>query len=370
MLKRYLIVGFAVGLLLFGISLSSARVSLASQSNPWKGQYFQNRTLSGAPSYTRDDPMISFEWGYDPPISGWTVRENYSARWTISDDFGSGVYTFAARSDDGVRMWVDGQLVIDEWHDQESGDWHSVDKTMTAGKHQVKVEYFQHNGWAAIYAGYYPIKPTKSATTKVTAGPSPTSAPSSTPQPTRTPSLFGTVSSSGSNPNPTAQVVPPAGFGGGGDGGAIGATASPNDQLIEFNVDKRAVWEGFPGPALHTGGQSGAYGYVKNRSVKPTFHIQWNIAVAQSGYYDLYVFVPAGQNMTRSASYRIYTNGTLTPAITIDQSSKPDQWVYLGSYYFLAGIEASQHVYLDNVTVEESGTRNIVLDAVRLVFKP
>jgi len=366
MSKRHLVVALGLLGLMAGLAIFSAQISRASQSNPWKGEYFQNRTLSGTPAFKRDDPVITFEWGYGPPVEGWTISENYSARWTITEDFGTGNYTFAARSDDGVRMYVDSQIVIDAWHDQESGDWIVISKTMTAGKHTVKVEYYQHNGWAAIQAGYYPEKPPTAVV--VTAGPSPTKAPATiapTVAPTRTPSLFGTISS-----KPTSQVQPPQGFTGGGNAPGAGGTPNPNDRLIEFNVDKLVTWEGFPGPALHTGGQAGLFGYIKNRSTKPTFHVQWTIAVPQSGYYDLYIFVPAGQNMTKSATYRLFNNGTLSPGYAVDQSSNPDQWVYLGSFYLTAGPQSDQYLYLDNVTTEESGTRNIVLDALRLVFKP
>ncbi len=365
MYKRYMMAAMTVCTLALGLVLASARPSRASDTNPWKGQYYQNRSLSGVPAVTRDDPVLTFVWGYDPPIEGWTIHENFSVRWTITDDFLDDTYTFAVLSDDGVRMFVDGRLIIDAWYDQEHFDWHQVNVSMTAGKHTVKVEYYQHNGWAQIQAGYYPALP-DTATTTGTPGPSPTPFPPTlapTPAPTETPSLFGTIGL-----QPTTVHQPPPSFGGG--TASVAGTPSPFDRVMEFNVDKSVVWDGFPGPAYHLGGQAGVYGYVKNRSVKPTFHVQWGIVLSQGGYYDAYAFIPSGQNVTHAAAYQVLHNNELSPSVVVDQSANGEQWVFLGSFYFISGKSADQYVYLDNQTGEETGTRNILLDAVRLVYRP
>ncbi|GAH97739.1 unnamed protein product, partial [marine sediment metagenome] len=52
-------------------------------------------------------------------------------------------YTFYTRTDDGVRLWVDGKLIIDRWVDQGASEyWNSV--TLTAGtKYAIKIEYYE-----------------------------------------------------------------------------------------------------------------------------------------------------------------------------------------------------------------------------------
>ena len=343
--------------------LMTQSVTHASAANPWKGEYFQNRTLSGQPATVRNDNVITFEWGYLPPVESWTIHENFSVRWTVTDTFANGTYVFAALPDDGIRMYVDGVRIIDEWYDQEHWSWHVVERNMTAGKHTVKVEYYQHEGWAQIQAGYYPKSAAVAGKTN-TPGPSPTPTVTKVPVPTRTPSLFGTVS----GPQPTAYVQPPPELVDPGSG-QPGATPSPLDRLVGIN-SKSVFWEGFPGPATHKGGQTGSFAYVKNRNSKPTFRIQWNVEVDQVGYYDVYVYVPAGQNVTKSATYRIYRSGELSLPFVVDQSINVDQWVFMGSYYFVSGPSALQYIYLDNQTSEQTGTRNILLDAIRLVYRP
>jgi len=76
--------------------------------------YFDTATLTGA-SVSRIDPTIDFVWGTGSPAAG-IGADTFSARWTgeIVPQF-SETYTFYTVSDDGVRLWVNGQLLIDQW---------------------------------------------------------------------------------------------------------------------------------------------------------------------------------------------------------------------------------------------------------------
>ncbi len=79
-----------------------------------RGEYFNDRDLS-VPALTRTDPAIDFNWGTgspDPSIGA----DTFSARWTgFFVPPISGTYTFHVRSNNGVRLWVDGAPVIDRW---------------------------------------------------------------------------------------------------------------------------------------------------------------------------------------------------------------------------------------------------------------
>ncbi len=113
----------------------------------WRGAYYDNRTLSGAPAFVRDDPDIDFDWGKGSPDD--VGPDNFSVRWTDRRGFGSATYRFFAEHDDGVRVWVGDQLVIDEWY--ETGPvTHRGDVELTAGFHEVRVEYFEATGEASI----------------------------------------------------------------------------------------------------------------------------------------------------------------------------------------------------------------------------
>ncbi len=115
----------------------------------WYGEYFNNMTLSGPPAATRWDPAIGFEWGTGVPIGG--VREDrFSVRWTRHASFYADNYAFCAMSDDGVRMYFDGHLILDEWHASNAVAY-CTEIDVTAGTHEVKVEYYEDGGNALIY---------------------------------------------------------------------------------------------------------------------------------------------------------------------------------------------------------------------------
>ncbi len=109
--------------------------------------YFNSINLTGT-SISRIDPSIDFDWGTgspDPAIGA----DNFSARWTgqiLAQH--SETYTFYTTTDDGVRLWIDGQLLIDKWVDQSSTTW-SAALPLTAGeRYNVTMEYYEHTGTA------------------------------------------------------------------------------------------------------------------------------------------------------------------------------------------------------------------------------
>ncbi len=62
-------------------------------------------------------------------------------------DLTPGTYTLRTISDDGIRAWIDGALVIDRWDLHES----AVDAVpLPAGHHDLRVQYFQIDGWAEL----------------------------------------------------------------------------------------------------------------------------------------------------------------------------------------------------------------------------
>jgi len=119
------------------------------------GEYFSNQTLSGVPALTRCDDLLDFNWGDGSPDPAIPVNQ-FSARWTkrITAHSASN-YRFDVRSDDGVRVYVDNQLVVDSWVDQ-GFLFASGSKPLTAGEHDLRVEWYENAGGAAIRLVYGP----------------------------------------------------------------------------------------------------------------------------------------------------------------------------------------------------------------------
>ena len=129
------------------------RIESVPQTFPnWKGEYFSNPTLSGRPALTRDDAAIAFDWGQGAPANGLPV-DGFSVRWSRTLKFDADVYRFSLRSDDGVRLWIDGILQIDEWHNS-GGQVFTRDVQLGAGNHALTIEYFENTGGALIYFSY------------------------------------------------------------------------------------------------------------------------------------------------------------------------------------------------------------------------
>ncbi len=134
--------------------LATPAQALAAQTNAspaisaWLGEYYGNRDLVGSPAMVRDDAAIDFNWGLGAPAAG-LPADNFSARWTRTLYFSGGTYRFFARSDDGVRVWLNGQIIMDQWH-PAPGTTYATDRTLSAGNYLIRVEYFEEGGGAQI----------------------------------------------------------------------------------------------------------------------------------------------------------------------------------------------------------------------------
>lgn len=134
------------------VAQASAKWQLISKGNLGNGNgltgnYYNGMNFETA-VFTRNDATIDFDWGEGAPGTG--INNNgYSIRWTgkIEPRY-SGEYTFYITSDNGRRLWINNQLVIDKWLD----DWdieYSGTITLTAGQlYDIKMEYFENNGGA------------------------------------------------------------------------------------------------------------------------------------------------------------------------------------------------------------------------------
>ncbi len=119
----------------------------------WRGEYYNNETLSGTPVLVRTDDTIDFQWDLGSPAPEINV-DNFSVRWTGTITIPEGMedtYTFYMGSDDGSRLWIDGRLVLDRW-DTCCTTW-SVPVYLTAGPHRVRMEMHEIYGaaWARLY---------------------------------------------------------------------------------------------------------------------------------------------------------------------------------------------------------------------------
>lgn len=276
---------------------------LAATGENWRGEYFDNPSLSGAPALVREETDLSFNWGSTPPVPSLTRIDNWSARWTARrTNAMAGYYTINATADDGARVWVDNNLIIDQWHDSEPTTY-SATIYMSAGAHDWRVEFYEHSGSAQL----------------------------------------------------RLQVLP----------GVISPSAAPIGDVI---VDDGA-------PGFFNGGNTPAWrevdsGYGNHALAIPNGSFassqngwaRWYPVLARPGYYQVEVYIPGSVATTRKAPYVIAHAGAYDFE-TVNQAIYVNQWVPLGKFYFDAG--GSEYVALSDNTYEASGAAQIVIDAVR-----
>jgi hypothetical protein len=126
-------------------------------SHRWRGEYFANRRLSGAPAMVREDAHVDFDWG--PGSPGPAIPSNdFSVRWIRTAQLQPGDYRFTVTSDDGIRLYVDNRLVIDQWWDHPARTFTAYLR-LTAGEHLIVVEYYEHTGRAMVHVSWEVVPP-------------------------------------------------------------------------------------------------------------------------------------------------------------------------------------------------------------------
>lgn len=141
------VIGLVAGLWAAGgRPLAAQGLTVASPDATWRAEYYNNPALAGAPSFIRQENAINYNWWDGSPAPG-ISKDNFSVRWTRRAEFADGVYRFAATMDDGMRVYLDGKLIIDDWAFSAT---HTVSKdvAVSAGVHQIVVEYFDGGGQA------------------------------------------------------------------------------------------------------------------------------------------------------------------------------------------------------------------------------
>jgi hypothetical protein len=237
----------------------------------WRGEYFNNKTLSGAPALVRDDARIDFRWSTGSPAPGVIGKDGFSVRWSRSLSLAAGSYRFSMTVDDGGRLWVNGHLLIDAWKDQAPRTYTS-DIYLPGGGVPVKMEYYENAGDA-------------------------------------TAELSWTKGDGSSGPGPGTIIVD------NGDKGFVKGGAASS---------WRSEPEGYAGDLLWT---------KNNDRVRPNYNwARWYPGL-KAGRYEVLVYVPHRFSTTAKARYWVSHRDGLTLRV-VSQSDYSNQWVSLGTYHF------------------------------------
>ncbi len=114
-----------------------------------------NALVNGTPLEQRTLPVIDFKWGGGAPAQG-IPADRFGTTATTTLELPAGTYRVWTVSDDGIRVWVDGDTVIDDW------TWHppkenTATVTLAGGNHTFRVEHFEIDGYAQLQLRIEPV---------------------------------------------------------------------------------------------------------------------------------------------------------------------------------------------------------------------
>lgn len=119
------------------------------------GEYFNNTALFGLPAYIEASEEVDFDWGLGSPNEK-IPEDNFSVRWTREFTVAKKEeYEFVALTDDGVRLWIDNELLMNFWTPQPAVE-HRVIKQLEAGTHTLLLEYYEAAGAAKAQFSFQP----------------------------------------------------------------------------------------------------------------------------------------------------------------------------------------------------------------------
>ena len=153
-------INFAQGTMLDGDSKSIDSEFLFTSEdmseNGLKAEYFANKILEGDPSRILIDKKVDFSWNWSGPFEDFQT-DDFSVRWTgFMQVQKSGNYTLDVSADDGTRLYIDDELVINDWNDHALMT-NSFTTYLEVGRlYKIKLEYYENQGSAIVKLGWRP----------------------------------------------------------------------------------------------------------------------------------------------------------------------------------------------------------------------
>jgi len=275
-------------------------------SGPWLAEYFNNKNVSGIPLAVQNADKVDFNWGSGSPASQIPV-DGFSARFTRTLTLSPGTYLFEMSTDDGGRLWVNGQLVIDAWKNQEVTRY-TATVNVPGGSTTLRMDYYEAVGAAVAKLSW---------------------------------TLQGTPTT-GTPQAPTGE-----------------SAIYDNGAYLWLSGGPRADWTvvnvGYGGNALTT---------PNSDSERRDYNwARWFNSAPKAGRQEVFVYIPDLPNLTTHARYWVRTYSGYTKVI-VDQRANVGKWVSLGTYNFRG--YTWEFVSLSDVSEEPDRTTTVVWDAVML----
>lgn len=140
---------------LLALGLTGLGSPVGAQTGSWRAEYYNNTELAGNPAVIRSEMRPRGNWGVGSPHAG-VPADFFAARWTTRVWLEAGNYQISVEADDGVRVHVDDQPVVDAWR-ATGGEFFQVVLPLEAGEYRVVVDYLDLEGPANLIFNLDPL---------------------------------------------------------------------------------------------------------------------------------------------------------------------------------------------------------------------
>lgn len=154
------VVGTVLLLLVWVVFINKDTIGPSVPSGNWKGEYYNNKNLKDSPKVIRNDGQgfINFDWDFNGPQG--IGNDYFSIRWMREVYFeNSGTWLFCVKSDDGIRLYLDNNLLIDDWNNHSAWTGYGKIVQVTQGNHSIMLEYYENEGNASIKTYWSKVAP-------------------------------------------------------------------------------------------------------------------------------------------------------------------------------------------------------------------
>lgn len=142
-----------VGLIMLALLVIVGPTMAQETTSNWHARYWNNVNWSGTQDVNRTEtiPSPDYGWGQGSPAPG--IQSDYfSARWTTDYPFSPGQYRFYLQADDGAKLWVNQQLLLDV---KETGKVFTADVDITnSGKAPIRLDFYEEKGNAGVHLNW------------------------------------------------------------------------------------------------------------------------------------------------------------------------------------------------------------------------
>lgn len=115
-----------------------------------RAEYFNNMKLEGDPVRFKFDQNIDLNWKANPPGPE-MKKDHFSIRWTgvlVAPE--NGEYELGVRSDDGFRLYLDGELILEDWTNHPPRTKSKSLHFQANREYAIRLDYYQNTGGALV----------------------------------------------------------------------------------------------------------------------------------------------------------------------------------------------------------------------------